>query len=141
MPSWNRRRIADVLERVARGQLAQLHEAAVLDPVLEDALRSRVESGRQLARIAVRQQLALVLFRVARDAGVLRARREIHDLVAEHAVEQRRGGEASCAIVNSLRNDPIQFGFGSPMTVLSESLQLPPLMAWRCASVAPMSTV
>ena len=44
-------------------------------------------------------------------------------------------------IVNSLRNEPIQFGFGSPMIVLSESLHVPPEIAWRCASVAPMSTV
>src|ERR671935_2256033 len=49
---------------VAGRELAQLHERSILDPVLEDALRPGVESGRQLARIAIRQQLALVLLRV-----------------------------------------------------------------------------
>ena len=32
------------------------------------------------------------------------------------------------AIVNSLRNEPSQSGFGSPMTLLSESLHVPRLM-------------
>src|SRR5438105_7782018 len=45
------------------------------------------------------------------------------------------------ASVNSLRKDPIHFGFGSPMTLLSESLQVPPLSASLMASVAPMSAV
>src|SRR5687768_6495485 len=31
------------VERIARRHLAELHERAVLDPVLEDALRARVE--------------------------------------------------------------------------------------------------
>ena len=44
-------------------------------------------------------------------------------------------------IVNSLSSEPIQLGLGSPITLLSESLQVPPLIAWRWASVAPMSTV
>src|SRR5262249_18683372 len=63
------------VQRVARRKLAQLDERPVLDPVLEDALRPRVEAGRQLSRITVRQQLALVFFRIAGDARVLRAGR------------------------------------------------------------------
>ena len=43
--------------------------------------------------------------------------------------------------VNSLSSEPVQFGFGSPMILLSESLQVPPEIARRAASVAPMSTV
>src|SRR5689334_5663546 len=77
------------VERIARRELAQLHEGAVLDPVFEDALRARIESGWQFARISIGQELALVRLRVARDARVLRARRQIHDLVPEDAVEQR----------------------------------------------------
>src|SRR2546430_13446129 len=45
------------------------------------------------------------------------------------------------ASVNSFRKDPIHFGFGSPMTLFSESLQVPPLSASLMASVAPMSAV
>src|SRR4051812_47235588 len=70
------------VDGVARRELAELHERAVLDPVLEDALRARVEPRRHLARIAVRQQFTLVGVGIARDASVLRARREIHDLIA-----------------------------------------------------------
>src|SRR3954468_3561926 len=83
------------VDGVARRQLAELHERAVLDPVLEDALGARVEPRRQLARVAVRQQLTLVRVGIAGDARVLRARREIHDLVAEHAVEEHAEAEAA----------------------------------------------
>ena len=44
------------------------------------------------------------------------------------------------AIVISFMNDPIHFGLGSPMTWLSESLQLPPLIAARWVAL-PMSAV
>ena len=45
------------------------------------------------------------------------------------------------ASVNSLRNEPIHFGFGSPITLLRESLHVPWLSASRIARVAPMSAV
>src|SRR5947207_13110809 len=43
------------------------------------------------------------------------------------------------ASVNSLRNEPIHLGFGSPSTLFRVSLQLPWLNASRMASVAPMA--
>src|SRR5207253_5455774 len=66
------------VDGVTRAQLAQLHESAVLDPVLEDSLRACVPTRRKLARIAIGKKLALVGFRIAGNARVVGARRQAH---------------------------------------------------------------
>src|SRR5687768_6137392 len=74
-------------ERVGRGHLTKLHERAVFHVLAEDAEATRKEAWRQLAGIAVRQELGFVFRAVERRAQIANATGQIHDVVAEAAIE------------------------------------------------------